>query len=327
MFIRGSIRKMAIDLVKFGNEVRNIRELAGFSQTRVHNETGISVSTIRKIENGHHEPRLSTLELLTTLYKVDLVYLIHRFRTHTDFFSDWIIAETNEKLHIGDITGLVDVLVRIGEDNQEYFSGTKYKGKDIKLFKFFEQLKAIQIDETRSTEKTIPILEELLFNLNWETNRLLSDTFHFYIETQISIILGLSYSTQGKYQEALRHFKSIIHSFDLLNYHSYREQDFYTTAHIGIIWIDLHLLEYRKIVDRIDMLLRKDKMHYLKDTRSELYMLKAIALFKLDDKRYYSVAENLLLYAETNLIKKRYIPNFRVNGLPIDRLIENIDLG
>ncbi len=314
---------MAINLVEFGKELQYIRKKCGYTQKEIHRQTSIAVATLRKIENGHHEPRLSTLELLSAIYKVDLNYLVHRFRTPNDFFSDSLIGKTNEMLHTGNIEGLISELVISGESYKDHFVSTKYKDKKIKLFDYFDTLKNLQLSEVRSSEKTIPILETLLFNLNLGPNKILSNRYHFYIETQISIILGISYSDEGKYYEALRYFNAVIESYEARSHHSVREHDFYLTAHLGIMWIDLHKGNNESIIKSVDELLRKDRIQYYKSTLGELFMMKAIAMYKNADRRYYSVAQNLLMYADKKLVDNRYIPTFDYVGMPIDMLLND----
>ncbi|MCD5415348.1 MAG: helix-turn-helix domain-containing protein [Clostridiales bacterium] len=79
------------NLVEFGNELRLIRSMNGLTQTKVREITGINEDTLRKIENGLVIPKYETLELLTYIYKTDLLQMLKSYRNNK-YLSD-IYAE------------------------------------------------------------------------------------------------------------------------------------------------------------------------------------------------------------------------------------------
>lgn len=64
----------------FGEKMREIRVNLDLTQKRISELTGIDSVTIRRIENGKVIPKLETLELLSPIYKMDLINLLLKYR-------------------------------------------------------------------------------------------------------------------------------------------------------------------------------------------------------------------------------------------------------
>lgn len=91
------------NLIDFGDEIRKLRKRNGFSQIDVKNYTGINEDTLRRIENGLVIPKYETLEILSSVYKCDLLSLLKSCRINKHFYNyysyiDRIIA--NNEIHL-----------------------------------------------------------------------------------------------------------------------------------------------------------------------------------------------------------------------------------
>jgi transcriptional regulator with XRE-family HTH domain len=75
------------NLSDFGNAVRELRKRNGFSQIDVKSYTGINQDTLRRIENGAVIPKYETLEILSSIYKSDLMTLLKTFRVNKYFYN------------------------------------------------------------------------------------------------------------------------------------------------------------------------------------------------------------------------------------------------
>lgn len=75
------------NLELFGQKLKEIRQALNYSQKDITEKTGIEERTIRRIEYGQVLPKLDTLEILSPVYKVDLIsYLLEcRFDDHAAF--------------------------------------------------------------------------------------------------------------------------------------------------------------------------------------------------------------------------------------------------
>lgn len=82
---------ISYDLKQFGENLKNTRKELGLSQTDIQNSAGVSVDALRRIEKGEVIPRYETLELLSALYKQDLLELLKSSRNNkllTEYFDE-----------------------------------------------------------------------------------------------------------------------------------------------------------------------------------------------------------------------------------------------
>lgn len=71
---------MFYNLELFGKNLKELREVLKLSQKYIAEQTNIDDKTIRRIENGKVLPKLDTLEILSPIYKEDLISLILQYR-------------------------------------------------------------------------------------------------------------------------------------------------------------------------------------------------------------------------------------------------------
>lgn len=77
----------SFDLASFGSSLRNIRKKSGLAQSKVRDKTGIHEDTLRKLENGLVIPKYETLEILSSLYKCDLLKVLQNYRTDEHLYK------------------------------------------------------------------------------------------------------------------------------------------------------------------------------------------------------------------------------------------------
>ena len=93
---------ISYNLVQFGEKLKNARKELGLSQIDIQNSAGVSVDALRRIEKGEVIPRYETLELLSALYKQDLLELLKSSRNNkllTEYFDelDGLITSYDDK--------------------------------------------------------------------------------------------------------------------------------------------------------------------------------------------------------------------------------------
>lgn len=71
----------------FGKKLKAIRKTMGYTQQDVSQLCGINRDTIRRIEQGDCIPRYDTLELLSSVYKVDLLDQLKLYRSSNKLYS------------------------------------------------------------------------------------------------------------------------------------------------------------------------------------------------------------------------------------------------
>lgn len=71
---------VSYDSEAFGHKLRDLRKRCGLSQLEVSTRTGMNCDTLRRIENGSVIPRFESLEVLSDLYKVNLLQVLDQFK-------------------------------------------------------------------------------------------------------------------------------------------------------------------------------------------------------------------------------------------------------
>lgn len=69
------------DFIRFGSELKLRRNRLKLSQKAVSTATGVHQDTLRRIENGRVIPKYETIEVLSVLYKTDLLLLLKSLRS------------------------------------------------------------------------------------------------------------------------------------------------------------------------------------------------------------------------------------------------------
>lgn len=73
----------SINFNTFGIKLKKVRLNCNLTQSDVSTICGINTDTLRKIENGYVIPKYETLEILTSVYKYDLIDCYENIvRTH-----------------------------------------------------------------------------------------------------------------------------------------------------------------------------------------------------------------------------------------------------
>ena len=69
-------------LVNFSEKLMTVRHDLGYTRQMVSELTGINPDTLRKIEKGKCVPRFETIEILSHLYKIDLIKLLSHYKSN-----------------------------------------------------------------------------------------------------------------------------------------------------------------------------------------------------------------------------------------------------
>lgn len=87
---------MFYNLELFGKRLKEIRNSLKINQKQITEITNIDDKTIRRIESGKVLPKLDTLEILSPIYKEDLVSLLIKYR-----FDDYsVFCEIKNKIEL-----------------------------------------------------------------------------------------------------------------------------------------------------------------------------------------------------------------------------------
>lgn len=108
---------ISYNLLEFGEKLKEIRKNLGLSQLDIQNLAGVSSDALRRIEKGEVIPRYETLELLSSIYKEDLLELLKSSRVNK------LLTEYHDELD--DIITCYDdkKIKQLEEDIRNSFSG------------------------------------------------------------------------------------------------------------------------------------------------------------------------------------------------------------
>lgn len=103
------------DMKKFGSVLKKIRKSLDLSQNDIYKQVGISPETIRRMEKGQTIPKYDTIEILSYIYKQDLLKLLAKFKSDYrvyDIYSkvDYIIT-SNRHSRTNDMDDLINKLI------------------------------------------------------------------------------------------------------------------------------------------------------------------------------------------------------------------------
>lgn len=94
--------------IDFGRKLENIREELSLSKLDVYKLTGISTETIRRVEYGKVIPKFETLDLLSEVYKKDVVKLFIDYRLRDYSYFNELLNRIELKFDNDDITSLYE---------------------------------------------------------------------------------------------------------------------------------------------------------------------------------------------------------------------------
>lgn len=113
------------NLKLFGNKVKQIRNTLNLTQKDVSNISGVSMDTLRKIENGKVIPNQITLELISAVLKEDLNTLLLKYRLKNTKMITELLDEIDKKLDNEDYENILiyyEKLKKLLVNEKEYDS-------------------------------------------------------------------------------------------------------------------------------------------------------------------------------------------------------------
>lgn len=194
---------MNINFQDFGKKVKKIRQSLKYTQDDVKRYTGISNETMRRIENGIQEPKVSTLEKLGHLYKYDLVDLLCKSRNPLSFLSDEMIATINRSLRELDYDGLKETINKMVNHVIHQYDDMAYDHNQKYLQNYLQAFNNIEFTKTKDIDKNIINVENFLLFLSNNKHKIGSDLYLYNLEVSSILFLMTQYRQKGYYDQAL----------------------------------------------------------------------------------------------------------------------------
>lgn len=302
------------DINMFSKKILEIRKNLGYSRDYVSKMSGVNSDTIRKIEMGEVLPRFETLELLSIIYKVNLLQVLDQYKPST-IISDFYDS-IDHYISGNEVYEIQSIIKDFYQIHQKENSQLLFDQREIQqLTLFFNALELLYFEEASKYSKGLELLVQAIqvtipsFKIEkWK------DFSYNHLEIRILYCIASTLIPLGNYQRSLDLLEWIIKRFDLSKYSKLHEK-FTIIKTYALISYNYHMLD--KFEDSlsyantgIEYCLKNSIMHNL----PLLLSRKGVALYKLKDgnfKEYLDQGVQLLriqnnhiladLYAQVNL--------------------------
>ncbi|MGV8164561.1 MAG: helix-turn-helix domain-containing protein [Alkaliphilus sp.] len=273
-------------LMEFGNKLQQIRKDAKLTQSAVHDLTGLSEETIRRMESGKVIPKYETLETLSNAYKHDLLDLLKTYRKHVKIFDFYNDLDTS--IMTTDLPQIKLLMDNIKQLKSDSLTPSLINSNEFSLLESFLQCTICYYDNEYSEfEKLITTLISSL-NLSIYKFSLSNFEANTYNPLEIRVLLLISLILIRKNDIE---FSTKIMKFCLDYMLNYSNETYGSTKLISKLYYNLsynyHLLDQQSQVLRysnlgIEYTIKNSSFYCL----PYLYSRKSIAQFKLGDKEY-----------------------------------------
>lgn len=199
------------NLTAFGEKLKSIRKLMGYTQQDVSRISGINRDTLRRIEQGEGIPRYDTLELLSSVYKVDLLDQLKHFRSSNRLYHyyqrlDRLISNFD-----------IEILNKLTQDYNEFMKNQEDVLLDPHIYEQFQLLlKGISAYYSSDSLRQLQSLDDLIQSMRYSIPNFNVYEFSKYkynlFEMRILLLIGLSYNHHCNYSQCNSIIKFLLES-------------------------------------------------------------------------------------------------------------------
>lgn len=276
---------ISYNLLEFGEKLKDLRKSLGFSQVEIQKLAGVSSDALRRIEKGEVMPRYETLELLSSIYKEDLLELLKNAR------SNKLLTEYHDALD--DIITCYDdqKMKKLEEDIRLGFTGKNESSivNPNEVIQFLLLIRGASLYNSRfsSDHKDARNILQDALKLTIPTFRLAEYREHKYSYIELRILLLLSILMAEDHEVSLS-TKILYFILDRLKASpASRYQDFLIIKIYANISYNHHLEDnHKRVIKTANEGIAYCISHELTHALSLLYYRKGIAEFMLRHKSY-----------------------------------------
>lgn len=278
---------MYYNTLKFGNELRHLRQNMELTQKDIFELTGINENTQRKIENGKVLPKQETLDLLSMALKRDISQLFLSCRMDMSGHYETLLNQIEDAFENSDMEKLADCkaeAVKLLASNMNPY----YKQLMKQLLFLMEGCIASFSEEAyeAASEKFLAAITMTIPNFLLQN---FENYFYSKIELQILMNLGLNQNELHHFDSALRilkHCTAIIESDEEFSTGYLTAKVYYNTSYL----------------------------HHLSNLNEEaLFYAKAGIAYNINNRSHYAMGALHIRkgFAEYNLGLESYKKSFR----------------
>jgi len=180
-------------MIRFGEALRNIRKQLKLTQKDVYFQLGINEDTLRKIENGKVIPKYETIELLSTLYKQDLLKTLMDHRSSNVWYDIlnkldfWIVNDQFRELK--------SLYESIPQTERQQLEMDLIDCTQLEQFELYLSAALHYCEKTKSFEEILQLHTQALCvtHTSFDPNALNKSAFNFF-ELRILLAVGIIYA-------------------------------------------------------------------------------------------------------------------------------------
>ncbi len=200
------------NLKDYGAAVRSVRKNCKFTQAHVSRLCGINIDTLRRIENAQVIPKYETLELLSGVYKYDLLKLLITYREEKDVMNLHLFmdqASTSNNLDmIKELPAKFEALLS-KDINSTLINKSEIKLIDIFIDETIKYYDAAYKDYSKSIDN---ILNYLKTSNSYFDHENFADIEYNFIELRLLMTYALFLVKEDKLEESTKIFLFLLQS-------------------------------------------------------------------------------------------------------------------
>ena len=307
------------NLEPFGIELKRLRQLNGLTQADVQASCGINPDTLRRIENGYTIPKYETLEILSDLYKVDLLDLLRSYRSNEKLYNyydrvDSLICNYD-----------INILKDLSADFEEFIEDGK---GDLITPSTYDQFKLMiqgisqynsmvekdRLDSLNTFVKALKLSIQDFELLNYKN-------FNYNImEKRILILIALGLAEQKNYELSNGYLNKALENLDLTSKLEYNVSLLIIKIYMQLSYNSYSLSDDLLALEYADKGINYSVNNNLMFGLYLLYYRKAVAEFLLKDKNHIDSFNKSITLLEiqnksdlVTLYKKITLKNYGLN--------------
>ncbi len=278
-----STRKICFGL-GIGCILRDVRNSMGYTLSQVSGMTGIAEETIRRAELDKFEPKISTLEILSDFYRLDLIELIARKRSHNSIFSDGLISRVNDIINQSDLIYLKQYAEELLLENEDVSGDLKSA-----YTTFLNALKYIKYNPINGQNDKISNLENILLEISPNYLNKTRLTYPFPLEMNFIVLLSIIYRQNGDYKKSIELLQvSIVRILNMPLINN-RFSDYLASCYLNLAYTFHSKGDNDFVISTVDECLENSKVNYTRIALSHLLFRKGLALSLMGDSNGKSI--------------------------------------
>lgn len=245
-----------INILVFGKRIKELRNNYGYTQKYVAMKTGLSISTIQKIESGDTNVTLETVEALSQVFKYDLFRVISNCRTVDDFLSEKLVDRLATIFSCQQVEKINGLLLCFENELIQELDSTY--SSDIRML--VNSLRDIRDDHLKFKEMKVSTLEKLLFALSRSNHQYLSDPKLYPLELFIATYIATAYRMNREFDKALKTIEKSRNYLLKQEHLTPREHNFVGSLTLTLCYTYHRMGHHRKVIEEGLAVLSNDKI-------------------------------------------------------------------